>query len=204
MKLDEQKRTQERFEELFRKGQKRWRQHDVEPLFTHFFELLSKENPKAKVFDIGCGDGWATILSAQKGFESWGLDSSPTGIKEAVEAAQKASVDEMTHFIVGDALQLPYEDNKFDAIIDGGLFHHIIPENRPLYFKNVTRVLKNRGYVYLSAFSSKTANNVGFHFTPRDIETLFGKFFTVIDFEEDIPLPQSPFVSLHYIMKKSI
>lgn len=203
MQPDQQKLTQDRFEAMFQKGHKPWRDHPIEPLYNQFFDLLASERPDAKLLDIGCGDGWATIDAAQKGFEAWGVDSSPTGITEAKQEAELESVTALTHFDVGDILQLGYEDSSFDAIIDGGLFHHIIPENRTRYLENVVRVLRNDGLFYLSAFGKNTDNEIGYHFSREEIETIFGKFFTVRAFAEDDIDPAAPFINLHFIMQRS-
>ncbi len=96
------------------------------------------------------------ILKEKSLLEVWGIDSSPTAIDEAKEMAKGAGLKEHCHFQLGDALDLPYEDSFFDVLLDRGLLHHILPENRKLYFENILRVLKPKSLVYLSVFSKKT------------------------------------------------
>jgi len=153
----QQKHIQEHFERMFRAGDTPWVSSGPEPALEDFFELLAHTYPKARVLDIGCGNGWISIQAVQQGFEVWGIDSSETAIEEATLDAQAAWVTEKTHFQVGDVLDLPYEDHFFDAIIDRGLFHHILPENRALYRKNILRILKPKSVFYLAVFSTKIA-----------------------------------------------
>lgn len=197
-----QQKVAERFEEMFQQGHKPWRDHPIEPLFYEFLKTLKKSNRNSKVLDIGCGDGWAAILAAKEHFETWGIDTSAAGIDEAIREAAKESLPVKVHFEIGNALNLPYEDHFFDAVIDGGLFHHIIPENRELYFQNILRVMKPASYLYLSAFSDKSQNDVGYHFSKNDIEHLFGKHFTEILSEEDESGENTPFVTWHFIFKR--
>lgn len=187
---------------MFQRNHLPWRDHPIEPLFPRFFEVLRVYNPEAKILDIGCGDGWASIYAAKIGFHAWGLDSSPTAIKLAKDAAASTKVQELTDFVVGDALNLPYEPHYFDAIIDGGLFHHIVPENRDKYIQNLLNVLATDGYFYLSAFSKSTSNEVGYHFSVDEIKDIFGEWFKVVEFAEDEVDPQAPFRTVHLIMQR--
>ncbi|HEV2403024.1 MAG TPA: class I SAM-dependent methyltransferase [Candidatus Saccharimonadales bacterium] len=201
MNLDQQKTVQQHFENMFRENKTPWRHTEVEPLFDEFFQILVDKKPNAKILDIGCGDGWATIYAAKRGFEAWGMDSSSTAITKAAGKAKVQNVTNLAHFGVGDVFNLKYSSGFFDAIIDGGLFHHIIPENRVLYFENVVRVLKEDSYFYLSAFSKSTPTKIGYHFTPKEIEKLFSQWFSVIKYSADEEIPDAPFLTLHYILR---
>jgi cyclopropane fatty-acyl-phospholipid synthase-like methyltransferase len=143
-------------------------------------------------------------MAAQKGFNAWGLDASTTAISEAREAAQTAGVANQTHFIVGDALELPYEEHFFDAIIDGGLFHHILPENRSLYFDNTLKILKPDGLMYLTVFAVETKTTIGFQFTKAGIETLFGPHFSVLGYQKDDITPDVSFITMHFILQRRL
>ena len=203
MDVEKQKKIQENFEKMFQDGQKPWVDIGMEPALDKFFQVLSSKYPNAKILDIGCGDGWISIRAAREGFETWGIDSSETAIKEATDIAKEAEVNKATHFKVGDALNLPYEDNFFDALIDRGLFHHVLPENRSLYFQNILRVLKQRSLMYLHVFSTKNERSMGQLFTPEMIQELFGSDFTIIFSDEDPYPPKGyPVHLLHFIMER--
>ncbi len=52
-----------------------------------------------------------------------------------------------THLRNGDVLQLPYEDNSFDAVLLISILEHLKPEEQPRAFAEIRRVLKPGGQV---------------------------------------------------------
>jgi len=203
MNLQEQKKIQKHFERMWQDGEKPWIDIGMEPDLDQFFKLLSHKYPRAKILDIGCGNGWISIRAAKEGHEVWGIDSSETAIKEAITVAKTKGVDKTTHFQVGDALNLSYEDNSFDALIDRGLFHHIIADNRPLYFQNILRVLKPKSLMYLHVFSTKNPSTNGELFTEELVKEVFAPHFTILaSSAEPYRLPVCPQLSLESRMLK--
>ncbi len=203
MDLERQKQIKEHFEGMYQAGEKPWVKHGAEPALDDFFRVLSQKYPKAKILDIGCGDGWISIRAVKEGNVVWGIDSSETAIEEAKEAAKAAGVANTIHFQVGDALNLPYEKEFFEAAIDRGLFHHILPANRTLYFQNILKVLKPKSLVYLSVFSTKNPEGIGERFTPELIKELFGQYFRILSASQD-PYPTlAPAHLLHFILERT-
>lgn len=200
MDLDKQKRISERFDRLFKSGTTPWKAHKPEPSLEDFIKTLKEKKPDAKVLDIGCGDGWVSIGLAKLGFSVWGIDSSETAIKRAKERAEKESVD--VDFRVGNALNLPYEDSFFDAMVDRGLLHHILPENREKYFENILRVLKKDALVFLSVFSTKNPEGIGERFTPELVEKLFEDNFEILKNYTDPWPTDNPAHLHHFILKR--
>ena len=64
----------------------------------------------ARTLDIACGTGW---LTQHLRGEIVGLDASPSMLEVASERIPEAE------FVVGDALELPFEDGSFDRITTG-------------------------------------------------------------------------------------
>lgn len=202
MNTEEQKRISEHFERMWRQGVTPWLSHKPEPLLQKYFQLLTKIFGMAKVLDIGCGNGWIALLAAKEGHEAWGIDSSDEAIKEANDNAKEEGFSDLAHFQVGDALNLPYQDSFFDGLVDRGLFHHILPQNRDNYLENILRVLKPKSLVYLSCFSDKNPLGIGQLFTKELIEKIFGPNFKILYFQED-PYPNdTPAHLLHFILKR--
>ena len=189
-----------RFEERYQNEETPWTQHPPEPMVDRFLDMLSEEMPDARILDIGCGDGWLSLKAAERGFYVWGIDSSETAIEKARAEAEKRGLSDHVEFHVGDALDLPFEAEMFDAMLDRGLFHHILPENRGLYFASVLRVLKPEALAYLSVFSTRSEREKN-RFTRQDIEELYANF-RVVAYEED-PYPTSaPAHLLHFILER--
>ncbi len=195
-----QRDISKRFEERYQQDDTPWTRHPPEPMVDRFLAFLQDEKPDARVLDIGCGDGWLSLKAAERGLEVWGIDSSKTAIERARRESQRRGLSDRVEFSVGNALELAYEDDFFDAMLDRGLFHHILPENRSLYFDNILRVLKPRSYIYLSVFSTRSVGEKN-QFTRQDIEELYTSF-RIVAYEED-PYPTSaPAHLLHFIMER--
>lgn len=107
-----------------------------------------------KTIDLGCGAGNYAIYLARQGFEVTGVDISPTIIKTATENAKKWGVK--CRFIVADLLGDLHEVKEtFDFGYDWEVLHHIFPEDREKYIKNVYKVLKPGALYFSVCFSEK-------------------------------------------------
>lgn len=107
-----------------------------------------------KTIDLGCGAGNYAIYLAGKGFEVTGVDSSPSAIKIATENAQKKGF--RCRFIVADLLgDLHKVKETFDFGYDWEVLHHIFPEDRENYIKNVYNVLKPGALYFSVCFSEE-------------------------------------------------
>ncbi|MHC4271367.1 MAG: class I SAM-dependent methyltransferase, partial [Planctomycetota bacterium] len=122
-------------------------------------ELLVQliENGKiqpCRAIDLGCGAGNYAIYLAQIGFDVTGVDFSPTAIKIAQENAKARQVK--CDFIVADVVNR-FSDisGTWDFAYDWGLLHHIMPEHREKYVKNVYNILNPEGKYLSLCFSEK-------------------------------------------------
>ena len=120
-----------------------------------------------KTIDLGCGAGNYAIYLSGLGFDVTGVDSSPTAIKIAEEHAKKRGA--RCRFIVADLLGDLHEvTDTFDFAFDWEFLHHIFPEDRETYIKNVHKVL-NPGATYFSVcFSEKDPQFGGSGKYPED------------------------------------
>lgn len=75
-----------------------------------------------RVLDVACGDGQLAIPAARAGAQVTGLDIAPNWIAQARDRAAAEGLD--VRFDVGDAEELPYEDDEFDVVISliGAMF----------------------------------------------------------------------------------
>lgn len=87
-------------------------------------EILENWNIPTHVtlLDVGCGSGQTAIPAAKKGIKVYGVDIAENLIQHARQRAFKAKIT--ASFDVGDAENLPYEDNQFDVVISliGAMF----------------------------------------------------------------------------------
>lgn len=107
-----------------------------------------------KTVDFGCGTGNYAIYLASRGFEVTGIDISPTAIEIARKNAENNGI--MCDFITADVLgDLKEAEEIFDFAYDWELLHHIFPEQRAKYVKNVSRKLHSKGRYLSLCFSEK-------------------------------------------------
>ncbi|HUA67610.1 MAG TPA: bifunctional demethylmenaquinone methyltransferase/2-methoxy-6-polyprenyl-1,4-benzoquinol methylase UbiE [Candidatus Saccharimonadales bacterium] len=89
--------------------------------WKHRVVQLAAVRPGQRALDVCCGTGDIALALAQFGTEVTGLDFSQAMLQIAETRRQKnqQSSDTNPKFIQGDAQQLPFSDNSFDAITVG-------------------------------------------------------------------------------------
>jgi SAM-dependent methyltransferase len=110
--------------------------------------------PPATVLELGCGNGMAAYLFAQRGYHVSGVDISPS----AIVWAEQRFRSERLHgaFCVGDICQMPwYQDGQFDLVVDGNCLHCVIGESRQAAISEAFRVTKPGGYFLLSSMCGR-------------------------------------------------
>lgn len=110
----------------------------------YVFEKYLERN--FQILDIGCGTGRTTFGLYQKGYTNIiGLDLTPEMIAAAEDNNKILSLH--LEFVVGDATDLKFEDEKFDAAIFSFNGVMSIPKrkNRLKAFVEISRVLKHQG-----------------------------------------------------------
>ena len=102
--------------------------------------------PKQRVLDIGCGAGQSAIPAAHRGHQVVGIDIAESLIEHAKERARYEGLN--VQFDVGDAEDLPYEDNHFDVVISmiGAMF---APQPDKVA-SEIARVLRPGGKLYMA------------------------------------------------------
>jgi len=103
------------------------------------------------VVDIGCGTGFLTSEAAEavgrKG-KVIGIDLSEEMLKKADENMTKKGYKGRVEFKIGDAENIPLEDEIADAVIGNMILHHC-PEPKSA-IREMARILKTNGRLVLS------------------------------------------------------
>ena len=110
---------------------------------------LFKKNDVQKILDLGCGTGRHLLFFFKKGFDMFGIDASPKGIEIAQECLSEEGISVETNCCRIEH-NFPYEDNYFDAIISIQVIHHNLMENILKTIKEIERVLKKGGFIYIT------------------------------------------------------
>ena len=88
----------------------------VSLIAKNFFRIPRGERKNIKILDLGCGAGNHAKFIAENGFKVYGIDGSNTVIKYCIKKFKKLGLK--GNFIQGDFLNLPYDDNFFDCVLD--------------------------------------------------------------------------------------
>ena len=116
-----------------------------------------QKNDVKRIVELGCGQGRDTFFFASQGIEVYTIDSS----KVAVDAVSKLAIEKnlTIHAMTFDArTDLPFDDNYF-----GAAYSHMFYNMRftckeiSMLFKEVNRILKNRGLHFFSVRSDYDA-----------------------------------------------
>jgi SAM-dependent methyltransferase len=121
---------------------------ELEPAARHVVARAAIA-PGELVLDIACGTGNAALIAAEAGATVVGLDSAARLIDVARERAADAGAD--AEFVVGDALELPFDDGGFDAVVS--VFGVIFAPDPARAIAEILRVLKPGGRALLSAWT---------------------------------------------------
>ncbi len=112
-----------------------------------------------RILDVGCGTGENSLFLADRGLEVWGVDSAPLAVQKARQKAGQRGL--RARFFVHDALELGSLGERFDTIIDCGLFHTLSDEERALFVESLSRALRRGGSYFMLCFSDKEPENGG-------------------------------------------
>jgi cyclopropane fatty-acyl-phospholipid synthase-like methyltransferase len=111
------------------------------------------------LLDAGCGTGDTALFFAARGCKVTGIDFLETPIQRARRKAQERGLP--VSFLVKDALTLKSWNERFDNVIDSGLFHVFCDEDRKRYVEGLATVVKPGGRVFLMCFSDEEPGDQG-------------------------------------------
>ena len=119
-------------------------------IFRKELDELAKVWGQGKLLNLGCGHG-ADFLPFAKNFELYGIDFSDEMIRLARKYARK--FDFPVNLTVADIGYLPYNNEAFDYIIAVATYHHLQREQQLTAFKELQRVLKPDGTVFITVWN---------------------------------------------------
>lgn len=140
--------------------------------------VLDNDIENKDILDIGCGFGWFELNAIQRKCKSiTGTEITQKDLK----TAKKYINDPKVRLITGSAIKLPVENKMFDTVVSWEVLEHIPKGTEDEMFKEVHRVLKDKGDFYLStpfaSFFGKFLDPAWWlighrHYTIEDLESL--------------------------------
>lgn len=114
----------------------------------------TRERKEVKILDFGCGTGANTWFLAREGFDTYAFDISESAIKNLNERMREEGLSVKS--VVSDGLNLCFQDNTFDAIIDNvSIFSNPVADIKKMY-KNCFELLVPGGKFMTVVFSRET------------------------------------------------
>jgi SAM-dependent methyltransferase len=130
------------------------------------------------VLDAGCGTGDTALFLAGRGCRVTGIDFLEVPIRRAKHKAAERGVP--ATFLVKDALTLKDWSERFDNVIDSGLFHVLSDEDRRRYVEGLATVLKRGGRLFLLCFSDEEPGTLGpRRVSQKELHDAFAQGWTV-------------------------
>jgi ubiquinone/menaquinone biosynthesis C-methylase UbiE len=167
-------------------------------------ELERRKISKGRILDLGTGPATQAMQLAKRGLQVTGSDVSEAAINRARKVYVHNNKDKEICFIVDNILNSKIKDKSFDYVFDRGCFHILPIQKRPVYIKEINRILDNRGILFLKCFSVKEPRQEGpYKFSEDEIKQLFGNDFVIISVKDTVyqgrldPLPRALFVAMN-------
>lgn len=192
------------WEDVFKNQE--WGKYPGEDLIRFIARNYYKKDRKnTKILEIGCGIGANIWYLAREGFCAYGIDGSKTAIERAKNRLQIENLE--ANLRLGDIINLPYNDNFFDAVIDIECLYCNSKRDTEIILKEINRVLKKDSLFYGRTFSSEmymgsSQKEVGYlEYTDisdgpfagkgfvrlideDDIKELYGKYFRIVSIDK--------------------
>jgi len=163
------------FDEVYATGSPPWDIGHPQPVF----ERLAREGGLVgRVLDVGCGTGEHALLAASYGHEAVGVDISATAIALAREKAADRALK--VRFMVWDALRLPELEERFDTVLDCGVFHVFDDDDRARFVASLAHVVPAGGRYHMLCFSDRQPGDWGpRRVSKEEIRTAFASGWAV-------------------------
>lgn len=111
------------------------------------FDFFAPLPPNARVLEVGCGPGTLWVQNADRIPADWDItltDFSDGMLQDAQENLK--AIQHPIKYQIANAMELPFEDATFDAVIANHMLYHV--PDRPKALSEFRRILKPGGWLF--------------------------------------------------------
>lgn len=140
-----------------------------------FLDLARSGAIQGRVLDVGCGTGELVLMCAGLGLDATGVDLADTALRAARDKARRRGAT--VRFLHHDARTPAALGERFDTVLDCGLFHMLDADDRAGFVDSLRTALRPGGRYFMLCFSDRepeTPGKKGPHrFTRDEITSAF-------------------------------
>jgi cyclopropane fatty-acyl-phospholipid synthase-like methyltransferase len=138
---------------------------------------------RGRVLDVGCGTGEHAIMAAGLGLDATGVDLAANALRTAEDKARASG--RTVRFLRHDARWLGELGERFDTVLDCGLFHLFDGDDRAAYVQALRAVVPRGGRYFMLGFSDRQPGEWGrvHKLTRGEIEAAFAEGWRVDSIE---------------------
>lgn len=132
-----------------------WGKYPSEPIIRFIARNYYKRDRKeVKILDYCCGAGSNTWFLAREGFDTYAFDGSESAIKKAKKRFAEENLQ--ADLRVRDALELDYDNDFFDCVIDNVSIYSNMLDHIVMMYEKIYQMLKSGGKLFSISFSKNT------------------------------------------------
>ena len=141
---------------------------------------------RARVLDLGCGEGRDSIFLAERGHDVVGLELSLDGLRKAARLAADRGV--RVPWVCAAMPDLPVR-GPFDLVFSCGSIHYVARTDRDRLFNRIRGLTRRGGYhahvVFTQRVIYREKDEVVHYFAPRELREAY-RGWTIVRHEEGL------------------
>jgi tellurite methyltransferase len=163
-------------------------------------EILRLLRPRARVLDLGCGEGRDSVFFASRGCQVTGVEMSLEGLRKAERLAAERGV--RPRWVCGSLADLPVA-GRFDLVYSCGSVHYVARAARARLFRRLRALTAPGGYQAHLVFTDRRVHPEKGeridYFAPGELERLYAGWAILKSAEGVIPCAQDGTAHLHSV-----
>lgn len=149
-----------------------------EILDTTYKKAVRDKGSTIKVLEIGVGTGNLSKRFLEHQYDIIGIDQSREMLNVAKEKFLKLKLR------LGDFLNIPFENGKFDVVVSTYAFHHLREEEKGIAIREMIRVLKDNGRIVIGDLmfeNQEEKEKIISRLTEEEIEEIEDEYYSNIE-----------------------